>query len=604
MKLPASFYRLLPWVHLPIALLIALLQRTPALRAIAGASDTVLTSRAGELLRAVFTIAGLGALHSRAGATTFVQSPGNPITGAVGTRIEAGFTYNGTPSSPARFAVSGTLPPGLSFVPAPQGGIIRSGTPAIVGTPTQAGTYSVFVQGFNAEGLTNSVQQEIRFVITGGVTTTAPTISAQPQSQTVTAGSSVTLSVQATGSPAPTYQWTRNGADVAGATSASFTLNNIAVANAGTYAVVVTNSAGTITSAGAVLTVNPPSAGTTAPVIVSHPLGVTAATGTTAALTVVATGAPEPTYQWRKDGTVVAGATDATLRLAAVTAAQGGTYTVVVTNAGGTLTSNAATLAVAAGEGRLANLSVRTNLGADATLIVGFATNGSKNVLIRGIGPTLGAFGVPGTYADPRLELYNSASVKISENDDWNASLTAAFSAVGAFPLTLASKDAALQSALSGAHTTHLKGPSSGVVLVELYDSGTGTAQRLINVSARNLVGTGDDIMIAGFVVDGTVGKTLLIRAVGPTLASFGVGGTLADPKLEIYNSSTVKIVENDNWSPTLAATASAVGAFPLLAGSRDAALLVTLPPGAYSAQIAGVANATGEALVEVYEVP
>lgn len=604
MKLPAPFLRLLPWVNLPVGVLIALLQRTPALRAIVGASDTVLASRAGELLRAVFTIAGLGALHSRAGATTFVQSPGNPITGTVGTRVEAGFTYTGTPSSPASFAVSGTLPPGLAFLPAPQGGVIRSGTPAIVGTPTQAGSFSVFVQGFNPEGLTNNVQQEIRFVITGGVTTTAPTITTQPQSQTVTAGASATFSVQATGSPAPTYQWTRNGANITGATGANLSLNNISIASAGTYAVLVTNSAGSVTSAGAILTVNPPSAGTTAPVIVSHPLGVTAASGATVALTVVATGSPEPTYQWRKDGAVVAGATDATLRLTAVTAAQAGAYTVVVSNAGGGLTSNAATLLVAAGEGRLANLSVRTNLGTGATLIVGFATNGSKNVLIRGIGPTLGAFGVSGTYADPRLELYDSASAKITENDDWNVALTAAFSAVGAFPLTLASKDAALQSALSGAHTTHLKGPSSGVVLVELYDSGTGTTQRLVNVSARNLVGTGDNIMIAGFVVDGTVGKTLLIRAVGPTLASFGVGGTLADPKLEIYNSSTVKVVENDNWSATLAATASAVGAFPLVAGSRDAALLVTLPPGAYSAQIAGIANGTGEALVEVYEVP
>ncbi len=603
MKLSATFYRYLPWVNLPIGLLIALLQRAPALRAIAGASETMLTSRAGELLRAAFTLAGLGALHSRAGATTFVQFPDNPVTGAVGTRLEMGFTYTGTPSAPASFQVSGSLPPGLSFVPAPLGGTIRSGTPAVTGTPTQAGTFSIFVQGFNAEGLTNSVQQEIRFVITGGVTTTAPAISTQPQNQTVTAGANVTFSVQATGTPPPTYQWTRNGANVAGATAATLALNGVQAASAGTYAVVVTNSAGTVTSSNATLVVNAAGGGSAAPAIVAHPLAVTAATGSTAALTVVASGSPVPTYQWTKDGAAVAGATDAVLRLTSVTSANAGAYAVAVTNSAGTVTSTSAALGVAAGEGRLANLSVRTNLGTGATLIVGFATNGSKSVLIRGIGPTLGAFGVPGTYADPRLELYNG-STKITENDDWSASLATAFSAVGAFPLTNASKDAALQSALSGAHTTHLKGPSSGVVLVELYDSGNGTTQRLINVSARNLVGTGDNIMIAGFVVDGTVGKTLLIRAVGPTLASFGVGGTLADPKLEIYNSSTVKVVENDNWSATLAATATSVGAFALVPGSRDAALLVTLPPGAYSAQISGIANGTGEALVEVYEVP
>ncbi len=604
MKLPPSLHRCLPWVHLPIGLLIALLQRTPALRVLAGASDYALTSRAGELLRAAVTLAGLGALHSRAGATTFVQSPGNPVNGTVGTRVEVAFTYTGTPSSPASFQVSGSLPPGLSFVPAPQGGTIRSGTPVITGIPTQAGNFTVSVQGFNSAGLTNGVREPINFVITGGATTTAPTISGQPQSQSVAAGANVTFSVQATGSPAPTYQWTRNGAAIAGATGASLTLNSVAAANAGAYAVAVTNSAGSVTSNSATLTVTGGGTGGAVPVIVSQPVGVTAATGSTVALTVVATGTPAPTYQWRKDGVAIADATDATLRLATVAGTNAGSYTVTVSNSGGAVTSTAAPVSVAAGEGRLANLSVRTNLGANATLIVGFATNGSKSVLIRGIGPTLAAFGVSGTYGDPRLELYNSASVKITENDDWNASLTAAFSAVGAFPLTLASKDAALQAALSGAHTTHLKGPNSGVVLVELYDSGSGTTQRLVNVSARNLVGTGDNIMIAGFVVDGTVAKTLLIRAVGPTLASFGVGGTLVDPKLEIYNSATVKVVENDNWSATLTATAASVGAFALIPGSRDAALLITLPPGPYSAQISGVASGTGEALVEVYEVP
>ncbi len=604
MKLPASLCRCLAWCHLPVALLIALLQRTPVLRVVSGMGDTVLASRAGELLRAALTAGALGALHSRAGATTFVQSPGNPVTGTVGTRVDVAFTYSGTPSSPATFQVSGSLPPGLSFVPAPVGGTIRSGTPAITGIPTQAGSFTVTVQGFNAEGLTNSVQQQINFVITGGVTTTAPSITTQPQNQSVVAGGNVTFSVRATGSPAPTFQWTRNGANIAGAVGADLTLTNVPAASAGTYAVVVTNSAGSVTSNSVTLTVTTPAPGGTAPAIVSHPLAVTAAAGGTAALTVVATGSPEPTYQWRKDGVSIAGATDATLRLTNTTAANAGSYTVLVSNSVGSLPSSAATLTVGAGEGRLANLSVRTNLGASATLIVGFATNGAKSVLIRGIGPTLGAFGVAGVYSDPQLELYNAGSTRVGENDDWAASLAAAFSAVGAFPLTNLSKDAALQSSLSGAHTAHLKGPGSGVVLVELYDSGSGMTQRLVNVSARNLVGTGDNIMIAGFVVDGTVGKTLLIRAVGPTLASFGVGGTLADPKLEIFNSANAKIVENDNWSNTLASTASSVGAFPLVAGSRDAALLVTLPPGAYSAQVAGINNGTGEALVEVYEVP
>ena len=215
----------------------------------------------------------------------------------------------------------------------------------------------------------------------------------------------------------------------------------------------------------------------------------------------------------------------------------------------------------------------------------------------------MGAFGVPGVLADPRLELFNGA-VKINENEDWTATLAPVFALVGAFALTNGSKDAALLASVTGAHSAQLKGPGSGVVLVELYDADAGTAVRLVNVSARNAVGTGANIMIAGFVVDGTVGRTLLIRAVGPTLGAFGVPGVLIDPKLEILNSSAVKLVENDNWSSTLSATATSVGAFPLVAGSKDAALVVTLPPGAYSAQVSGIANGTGEALIEVYEVP
>ena len=601
-SIPDSMRRQLPRLNLPLAVLLALLQRTPALRMLSAASDTVLASRAGELLRAALTLVTLGAMHSRAGATSFV-GPDNPVRGTVGTRIDTAFTYNGTPSSPARFAVSGSLPPGLAFIPAASGGSINSGSPAISGIPTQAGTFTIFVQGFNAEGLTNSVQQEITFVITGGEPTAAPAISSQPQNQTVAPGSSVTFTVQATGSPAPTYQWLRNGSAIVGATGSALALSNVQPGDAGSYTVRVTNSAGNVTSDPATLTVATAPVNT-APVILAHPVSVTAAAGSTAALAVGASGTPAPSYQWRKDGVPLAGATNAILNLSAVTPANAGAYSVVVSNPGGSVTSNGATLSVAAGEGRLANLSVRTNLGVGATLIVGFATNGTKNVLIRGVGPTLGAFGVTGSYTDPRVEVFNAASTKIDENEDWNAGLSSAFAAVGAFALSAASKDAALQLAASGAHSTHVKGPNSGVVLVELYDSGSGMAVRLVNVSARNFVGTGDNILIAGFVVDGTVGKTLLIRAVGPTLASFGVGGTLNDPKLEILNGAGVRVVENDNWSATLAPIATSVGAFPLVTDSRDAAVLVTLPPGSYSAQISGISGGTGEALVEVYEVP
>ena len=591
--------RRLPWLNVSAGMLVVLLQRTPAVRALAHATDYVLASRAGELLRAAFTAATLGAVNSLAGATyTLIQSPANPVRGTVGSPLAVSFTYVGTPSDPQHFIVSGSPPPGMRFEPAPIGGIVRSGTPSITGTPTQAGTYTVFVTGVGLAG--QGTPEPIQFEITGGAAV-APAITTQPQSVTVAAGARAAFSVVATGTPAPTFQWTRNGANIAGATAATFELPAAQPADAGAYAVVVSNSGGSVTSASVTLTVT--TGGGPLPAITAQPISFTAAPGSTAALTVVTSGAGN-SYQWRRGGAAIAGATNATLLLPAVGGAHAGDYTVAVTNGAGTVVSSAATLGVAAGESRLANLSVRANLAATQRLIAGFATNGTKSVLLRGIGPTLGTFGVPAAYGDPRLELYNSAPSMIGQNEDWNAALSGAFTSVGAFPLDPSSKDAALQISLAGSHSAHVTGPGSGVVLVELYDSGAGNAVRLVNVSARNFVGTDDNILIAGFVIDGTVAKTLLIRAVGPTLADFGVDGTLADPKLEIYNSATTKIVENDNWSAALAPVFGSVGAFGLSANSGDAALLVTLMPGAYSAQVSGINRGTGEALVEVYEVP
>lgn len=130
---------------------------------------------------------------------------------------------------------------------------------------------------------------------------------------------------------------------------------------------------------------------------------------------------------------------------------------------------------------------------------------------------------------------------------------------------------------------------------------------RLANVSTLTRVGSGDDVLTAGFVISGTTPKQVVIRAVGPRLATtpFNVPGTLADPVLTVYgpNSATLVAASNDNWDATNAASFASVGAFALTNGSRDAGLVATLPPGAYSAQVSGLNNTTGTAIVEVYEV-
>lgn len=144
----------------------------------------------------------------------------------------------------------------------------------------------------------------------------------------------------------------------------------------------------------------------------------------------------------------------------------------------------------------------------------------------------------------------------------------------------------------------------AGTQSATLVFEGVALPNRLVNISCRSKV-TADDILIAGFVVEGTAPKNVLIRALGPTLVEFGVANALADPVLTIYNSAGSSVGTNDNWSSSEVSSAAAiVGATPLKAGSLDAATLVTLSPGPYSVQIRGKNSASGDALAEVYEIP
>jgi hypothetical protein len=210
---------------------------------------------------------------------------------------------------------------------------------------------------------------------------------------------------------------------------------------------------------------------------------------------------------------------------------------------------------------------------------------------------------VAGPMGDPRLAVYRGSTL-LDQNDNWGggATLATAFAAVGAFPLAAASLDAALLRAVDGAHTAQATG-GGGTVLIEVYDTGAGPSPRLTNVSARNRVGTGDDILIAGFTLFGAGDRNLLIRGVGPGLAGVGVSGGLTDPKIEIFSGGT-RIADNDTWAPALAATFTSAGAFALPAASRDAALTIRLQAGSYTVQVSGADGGTGEGLVEIYELP
>ncbi len=363
-----------------------------------------------------------------------------------------------------------------------------------------------------------------------------------------------------------------------------------------------------------------PTAPAAAPAITTQPAAVAAVLGRSATLTVAAAGTGL-TYQWRLNTNPIAGATTSSYTIAAVTAASAGTYTVAVTNSVGTTVSSAAALTLVASSvaGRLINLSVLTDI-ATATdeftlgyVVGGAATTGAKPLVIRAAGPSLGALGVQGPLSDPKLETFAGAT-STGVNDNWggSAQLTADLAAVGAFAYTgPTSRDSAVSANITSRDNSVKVtgvGGATGTVIAEVYDATpsanfTATTPRLLNVSVRKHLGTG---LTAGFVLGGTTPTRVLIRVVGPGLAAFGVGGTVVDPQLTLFAGST-KIGENNDWAGTaeLAAAFTSVGAFALPAAtSKDAALLVSLNPGQYSVQATGVANTTGVALVEIYELP
>ncbi|MDP3069352.1 MAG: immunoglobulin domain-containing protein [Opitutaceae bacterium] len=355
-----------------------------------------------------------------------------------------------------------------------------------------------------------------------------------------------------------------------------------------------------------------------APVVTQLPAAQTVTAGAAVTLTVTAGGRTPLTYQWKRDGSDLPGATAATLTIAAAQPGDAGAYTCLVTNADGAVATAPAALTVA-GTARIINLSILTAIAtAGESVALGYVVEGSsptnaKPLVIRAAGPSLGALGVPGTLADPKIELYAGAA-KTGENDNWggSAGLATAMADVAAFPYTgPTSRDAATLASITTRENSVVVsavGAGTGTVIAEVYDATPPAAYtlatpRLVNVSVLKQIGSGFTL---GFVISGVGSKTMLIRAVGPGLTAVGVSsGFVADPRLTLLTGST-ETAANDNWggTPALAAAMTQTGAFAIPAASGDAALLATLPPGQYSAKVEAPAGATGLVLVEVYDVP
>jgi uncharacterized protein (DUF2141 family) len=252
------------------------------------------------------------------------------------------------------------------------------------------------------------------------------------------------------------------------------------------------------------------------------------------------------------------------------------------------------------------NLSARLPVGTgDNVLIGGLIITGSeaKPVIVRGLGPSLAVNGTPlgNTLADPTLELYQDGTL-IMSNDNWKDSQQSEIEATG-IPPTNDLESAIVATLAPGTYTVILMGQNSGtgIGLVEAYDLDPTAQSTLANTSTRGLVQTGDDVLIAGFIVGNGGSDTVVVRAIGPSLADAGVANPLADPTLDLYDANGVIILSDDNWRDSQESLIQSTGLAPT--SDAESAIIRSLTPGNYTAVVRGKDGGTGVALVEVYNL-
>ena len=253
------------------------------------------------------------------------------------------------------------------------------------------------------------------------------------------------------------------------------------------------------------------------------------------------------------------------------------------------------------------NLSTRGLVsGGDNVLIGGFIVSGTepKTMVLRALGPTLSGYGLSGVLTDPILSLYDSSGTLVVTNDNWESDVN--HSVVEANGLAPANP---LESAIApilnpGAYTVVVTGKDAtpGIGLVEVYDITPLATTKFVNMSTRGSAGTGDNVLISGFIIGDVDSATVVVRALGPSLASYGVSGVLSDPTLDIYDSTGTLIASNDNWQDNInSIDVQKNGLAP--PNEVESALVLHLPAGAYTAIVHGADGGTGVALAEVYTI-
>ena len=271
----------------------------------------------------------------------------------------------------------------------------------------------------------------------------------------------------------------------------------------------------------------------------------------------------------------------------------------------------------------LGNISTRAFVQTgDNVMIGGFIVQGNtpKRVILRAIGPELTQYGVPSVLADPTLELHDSTGALIASNDNWEHTIIGGIITsdqvhdimVSGHAPADPTESAIIADLPAGNYTIIVRGVdnTTGVALAEAYDLSPNTSSILGNISTRGFVQTGDNVMIGGFIVEGVQPKRVILRAIGPELSQYGVPNPLADPTLELHDSTGALIASNDNWMTTIIGgiiTSDQVqdirdsGHAPT--DPSESAIIATLPPGNYTAIVRGVNNTTGVGLVEVYDL-
>lgn len=241
----------------------------------------------------------------------------------------------------------------------------------------------------------------------------------------------------------------------------------------------------------------------------------------------------------------------------------------------------------------------------DKVLIAGFILTGTepREVLLRAIGPSLEQADIDGALQDPILELRAADGTRLAFNNSWRYSQEADIIATGIPPSD--DREAAILATLApGSYTAIVKGRSStsGVVVAEVYDLGEGAGGQLANISTRGFIDRGEEVMIAGFILAGGSGESkVIVRGIGPSLAAAGIDQPLADPTLELHDGNGIAIAFNNDWRDTQEDEIKASGVPP--GNDRESAIVASLPPGPYTAVVAGRDGGVGVGLVEVYKL-